>query len=489
MESQSARIQELEKELARLKAENAALKSSENFNRDSRKRPHDEITTDPVQEVGYQPLPPLPSVNQLSPGHIERYSRQLLLHDGFGVKGQRKLLSSSALVVGAGGIGSTVLMYLAASGIGHISILDFDSVEMSNLHRQIIHKEKHVGTNKAVSAYLALKELNPTINCQPLPIMLTHENALEIVKDHDCIVDASDNPRTRYLINDACALAGKPLISGSAINTEGQLSVYNWKGGPCYRCLYPKPSITAGAKSCSDNGVLGPVPGLIGVLQALEVLKILTETGYVANAFVFQNHLCSAHALDFLSNAMNDRLLMYDSLQCSFLTIKKPKKQADCPVCSEPTRAKILSMADSDKDLQSARGPATCGYVPAPLDEEFQISCPDFHKLQQPRPHVLLDVRVKEQFDLCSLDNAINIPLEKLNESIDQVETLTKGWTTPVYCICRRGVLSVEATKLLNEHIEGLDTGRKNPDVKVAKNIRGGLEAWRKLVDDKFPRY
>ena len=270
--SSSQRIQELEEEVARLKAENAILKKN---------------TKDPTARNGqesrvYTPLPALPPVNKLSPGHIERYSRQLLLHDGFGVLGQHKLLSSSVLVVGAGGIGSTVLLYLAASGIGRISVLDFDSVERSNLHRQIIHKEQTVGVNKAVSACLAVNELNPTIECRPLAIMLTWENAMEIVKDHDCIVDASDNPRTRYLINDACVLAGKPLISGSAIGTEGQLSVFNHgEDGPCYRCLYPKPSITSGAKSCSDNGVLGPVPGLIGVMQALEVLKVLTGTGYV----------------------------------------------------------------------------------------------------------------------------------------------------------------------------------------------------------------
>ncbi|CAB9528130.1 and sulfurtransferase MOCS3 (Partial), partial [Seminavis robusta] len=265
-------------------------------------------------------------------------------------------------------------------------------------------------------------------------------------------------------------LAGKPLISGSAIGTEGQLSVYNWKNGPCYRCLYPKPSITAGAKSCSDNGVLGPVPGLIGVLQSLEVLKVLTDTG----------------------NSMNERMLMYDSLQCSFMTLKKPKKQSTaCPVCSGEN-ATIKSMADSAQDLQAARGPASCDmYTPAPLEPEYQISCTDYHDLQQQRQqqqqHVLLDVRVKEQYDLCALnDRAINIPLASLEENLDRVAKLSEGWTKPVYCYCRRGVLSVEATKLLNDYVTKQNDPSNKPTI---KNIKGGLEAWRKQVDKSFPNY
>jgi adenylyltransferase/sulfurtransferase len=160
-----------------------------------------------------------------------------------------------------------------------ISVVDFDQVDRSNLHRQVIHKDCNVGMNKAISACRAMKDLNPSIQCFPITQALTQENALELVSRHDCVVDASDNPLTRYLINDACVLAGKPLVSGSAIGTEGQLTVYNHAGGPCYRCLYPKPNSTEGSKSCSDNGVLGPVPGLIGIMQSVEVLKVLTGVG------------------------------------------------------------------------------------------------------------------------------------------------------------------------------------------------------------------
>ena len=168
---------------------------------------------------------------------------------------------------------------MAAAGVGKLSVVDFDTIDRSNLHRQVIHKDVNVGMNKAVSACRAVKNLNPTIECVPIMRALTHENAVDFVASHDVVVDASDNPMTRYLINDACVLAGKPLVSGSAIGTEGQLTVYNHDGGPCYRCLYPNPNPTEGCKSCSDSGVLGPVPGLIGILQSVEVLKVLTDIG------------------------------------------------------------------------------------------------------------------------------------------------------------------------------------------------------------------
>jgi adenylyltransferase/sulfurtransferase len=168
---------------------------------------------------------------------------------------------------------------LAACGVGNLSIVDFDSVDISNLHRQVIHKANDVGLNKAESARRAVQDLNPSISCTIITEPLTTSNALKLISSHDCVVDASDNPQTRYLINDACVLSGKPLVSGSAMGTEGQLTVYNYNDGPCYRCLYPKPNATEGSKSCADNGVLGPVPGLIGILQAIETMKVVTGVG------------------------------------------------------------------------------------------------------------------------------------------------------------------------------------------------------------------
>jgi adenylyltransferase/sulfurtransferase len=402
---------------------------------------------------------PFPRVNELSADQVERYSRQLLISDGFGVKGQKELLSSSVLVVGAGGIGSTVLLYLASFGVGRIGVADFDVVEMSNLHRQIIHKQISVGVNKAVSACEAMYALNPTIRCIPIEAELTHDNAIEIIQSYDLVVDASDNPKTRYLINDACVILGKPLVSGSAVGTEGQLTVYNYNGGPCYRCMYPKASVSAGCKACSDAGVLGPVPGLIGILQAMETVKVLTG----------------------LKQAMDNRMLIYEALQTSFLSIKKPSKNELCPVCgSTPT---IRTMDDSRANLEQTRGPLADLYLESNLPDDAQISCKEYAQIRKDGiPHVLIDVRVEQQFEMCSLDGAINIPLAQLPEQLDRVQELSMGQTT-IYCMCRRGIASAEATKLI------LKAKEDRPNMHSVKNVTGGLTSWQSTVDTSFPKY
>jgi adenylyltransferase/sulfurtransferase len=400
---------------------------------------------------------------------IVRYSRQLLLQDGFGVTGQCKLLSSSVLVVGAGGIASTLVLYLAASGVGHFSVADFDDVDMSNLHRQVIHRDCNVGLNKAVSACRAALALNPTVRCSPIQEPLTFDNALAIVSRHDVVVDASDNPRTRYLVNDACVFARKPLISGSAMGTEGQLTVYNYDNGPCFRCLYPNQSASEGCKSCSDNGVLGPVPGLIGILQAVEVIKLITGIG----------------------KPMNDRLLMYDSLRCSFVNVKKPPKSGSCPICGE--KPQILTMKDSKAFSVGARGPAGVNVdgsiqnspneLPA-LSKALEISCTDYNEIRRGGvEHVLLDVRVKEQFAMCSLEGSTNIPLAELESQIDRVEELSGG-VKPVFCLCRRGIASAYATHKIDEA-----TKKRGLRIHAVRNITGGLAAWSAEVDPYFPKY
>lgn len=375
----------------------------------------------------------------------------------------------SKLIPFASHVNFAVLLYLAAAGVGTISIVDFDTVERSNLHRQIIHKDANVGMNKAISARHAVQELNPSIECVAITDAFSHENALSLVESHDVVLDASDNQMTRYLVNDACVLAGKPLVSGSAIGTEGQLTVYNNENGPCYRCLYPKPNSAEGCKSCSDSGVLGPVPGLIGILQSVEVLKVLTGVG----------------------STMKDRLLMYDSLRCSFINVKKPPKSAKCAVCGdEPT---ILSMDDSWGLSQTCRGPSIAetngGNAPSSLSvqpsiaEDYNISCAEYKTIRDSgEPHVLLDVRVPRQFEICSLEGAVNIPLANLPDELDRVEQLSKG-TKPVYCLCRRGIFSVEASRILSEATE------THPDICTPKNIRGGLQAWSNDVDPSFPKY
>ena len=428
-------------------------------------------------------IPSIPPIQMLQPDQISRYSRQLLLNDGFGVSGQKQLLSSSILVVGAGGIGSTVLLYLAAAGVGHITVVDYDCVEMTNLHRQIIHKDSNaskgihdsnLGLNKALSAKQAMLDLNPTISCTALDVMITGENALELVSKHDVVVDACDNPRTRYLLNDACILGGKPLVSGSAMGTEGQLTVYNYqpkmtsdpeakkKQSACYRCLYPKQVLSEGCKSCSDNGVLGPVPGIIGTLQAVEAIKVVTGIG----------------------NVMHDRLMMYDSLHCSFLNIKKPPQKRNCAVCS--SAATIKSMKDSAESLEQVRGPSACALPNSDgLSPNQNISCDDYSNIREEgKPHVLLDVRVTRQFEMCSLEGSVNLPLEELTSKLDEVEKLSNG-ELPVYCLCRRGVASAEAVKILQNAKD--DDSAKG--IHSVYNISGGLNSWVANVDASFPSY
>eukprot|EP00980_Cylindrotheca_fusiformis_P018844 scaffold6278_cov105-Cylindrotheca_fusiformis.AAC.3 len=442
---QSARIQQLEERIRVLETENRILRSKCGL-------------TEP-ENAGPKLLEEVHS-NGLTASQIQRYSRQLLMSNGFGVEGQLKLLQSSVLIVGAGGIGSTVILYLASSGVGKMTIVDFDEIDVSNLHRQVIHKSCDVGMNKAESACRAAKALNPSIECNIVKMPFMTSNALDLVSEHDCVIDASDNPQTRYIINDACVIGGKPLVSGSAMGSEGQLTVYNYKDGPCYRCLYPKPSASEGCKTCADNGVLGPVPGIIGIFQAMETLKIITGFGKV----------------------MHDRLAMFDSIQCSLLRIKKPPKQAKCPVCGPD--ATIKSMRDSETATASSRGPSCTTTITTPImPESLSISCKEYNEMRKKEePHVLLDVRVKEQFDLCSLKDSTNLPLEKLQNNLSLVEELSGG-TKPVYCLCRRGIASASATTLLN-------TARKNSSkIHSVKNITGGLDSWRREVDKSFPSY
>mmetsp|Transcript_59971 Transcript_59971/g.89058 ORF Transcript_59971/g.89058 Transcript_59971/m.89058 type:complete len:392 (+) Transcript_59971:490-1665(+) len=391
---------------------------------------------------------------------------------------------------------------------------------MSNLHRQIIHSQEKVGVNKALSAAASLQTLNPTIDVTTVTEPLTHENALELVSAHDLVVDACDNPRTRYILNDACVLANKVLVSGSAMGTEGQLTVYdcrfeddddddddtmdgiNHNGddrkyaekkketrrkrrGPCYRCLYPHINASEGCKSCSDNGVLGPVPGLIGILQSVEVMKILTGIG----------------------TTMDKRLIMYDSLSCSFFSLKKTPPNPKCAVCS-PNFSTIKSMEDSQKINAIARGPnnivnekdrtsssasssqhnASSTMSVTNLPSNLQISCKEYHekyKSKNDKPHVLLDVRVKRQYEMCALDNSINIPLNEIKEKIEEIEKLSDRGTKPIFCLCRRGIASAEATRIIQDAI-----GSASHDgILSVYNIDGGLNAWVEEVDPSFPKY
>ncbi|XP_025090716.1 adenylyltransferase and sulfurtransferase MOCS3-like [Pomacea canaliculata] len=398
---------------------------------------------------------------KLSNFEIARYSRQLILPE-LGVKGQQLLSSCKVLIVGAGGLGCPAAVYLAAAGIGTLGVLDYDDVEMSNLHRQILHTEQRVGMAKAHSVATSCRNLNSSIRLIPIREQLKSENALSVIKEYDIILDATDNVATRYLLNDACVLAGKPLVSGSALRFEGQLTVYNYRGGPCYRCLYPKPPPPETVTNCSDGGVLGVVPGIIGCYQALEAIKIAADMG----------------------TTLNQRLLLFDALDCSTRIIKLRPRQASCAVCGDAPS--IRHLIDYEQ---------FCGARATDKDHEKRVLPPssritavEYHELlMNTVPHVLIDVRMPVELNICCLPHpAQNVPMDLLQKdpkgTVQQIKCYAgelKHDPLSVIIVCRRGNDSQLAVNLLLE---------VDPDLNV-KDIRGGLHAWARDVDLDFPVY
>jgi adenylyltransferase and sulfurtransferase len=555
-------ISELKRQLDALRIENQELRRHQQglANDDDGNLPT--ITSSPASVVRSASPPssissPPPSsssapsrYSSLSNAHIERYSRQILA--GVGVEGQHKLLQAKVVVVGAGGIGSSCLLYLAGCGVGQLDVLDNDAVEVSNLHRQIIHSTQHCGMSKAGSAQIAVRQLNPTIRCEAIVATLTHDNAMELLERYDVIVDATDNPLTRYLINDAAVLLSHKknekvsVVFASAVATEAQITVFAHDGtsssdgtsretaggGGCYRCLYPDPvgSVASNCASCSDAGVLGPVPGLVGVLQATEVIKLVTKMG----------------------TPLTNHILQYDALSCRFLRLKKPPRRLECASCGSGaggTTTKIRSMHDSYESLRSVRGPnSSVAPCPIALAKVRNVSPQEYYPLWRQHnapgqhvvgsspehPHLLLDVREPIQYDLCHLPGSVNIPLRQLPNRLDDVLELaaatvarparvneaidcahddnsTPGEVLIIYCVCRRGIASTSAAALLAEWVSAsqlpqhgtstVDDGnlRRNDgctrsrtarllNVEI-RNVRGGLDAWREQVDPSFPKY
>ncbi|XP_071428774.1 adenylyltransferase and sulfurtransferase MOCS3 [Pithys albifrons albifrons] len=414
-------------------------------------------------------LPPLPRRSALSRAEIARYSRQLLLPQ-LGVRGQLRLARSSVLVVGCGGLGCPLAQYLAAAGIGRLGLLDHDVVDTSNLHRQVLHGEAQRGRPKARSAAAALRRLNSAVHYVPHCGALTPRSALRLVQQYDIVADCSDNAPTRYLVNDACVLAGKPLVSGSALRLEGQLAVYNHRGGPCYRCLFPEPPPPDTVTSCADGGVLGVVPGIIGCIQALEVLKIASGMGSSFSHF----------------------MLVFDALEGRFRNIKLRPKRLDCAVCGDNPSITCLQDYEAFCGSSATDKCRTLHLLPS----EDRISVEQYRELlEQQVPHVLLDVRPQVEVEICRLDHAVHIPLSKLQEKdgehleylekrIREENQRTSDQTSlPVYVVCKLGNDSQKAVKVLQE-LPAKEFGSV-----LVKDIKGGLMAWATKIDPTFPQY
>ena len=377
---------------------------------------------------------------ELSREEILRYSRHLVMPD-VGVAGQRRLKSARVLVVGAGGLGSPLGIYLAAAGVGSLGVVDFDRVETSNLHRQPLYGDADVGRRKSNVAAARLRQVNPHIEVVPHDLRLDSSNALQVLADYDVVVDGTDNFPTRYLVNDACVLLGKPDVYGSIFRFEGQVSVFESSQGPCYRCLFPEPPPPGLVPSCAEGGVLGVLPGIIGTLQANEVIKLILGIG----------------------EPLIGRLLLFDGLTMRFREMRL-RKNPDCPVCAENPRQTELI------DYQGF-----CGLgEPEVLATDFDLSARELESwLGSGRSATLLDVRSPEEYEICALPGARLIPLPQLPDRLGELDT-----ADDLVVYCRSGVRSARAVDLL--HRMGFAK---------ARNLAGGIVGWSRAVDPSMPVY
>ena len=381
---------------------------------------------------------------ELSNNEIARYSRHLILPE-VGMEGQQKLKAAKVLCVGTGGLGAPLTFYLAAAGIGTIGLVDFDVVDESNLQRQIIHSTADVGRPKIDSAAEKLQALNPHLKIVKHETMLTSANALDIIKDYDIIADGTDNFPTRYLVNDACVLSGnKPNAYGSIFRFEGQASVFATENGPCYRCLYPEPPPPGLVPSCAEGGVLGILPGLVGVIQATEVIKLILGKG----------------------EPLIGRLLLVDSLDMKFRELKL-RKNPDCPVCGKnPTVTKLI-------DYQQF-----CGITPEPKAAAVQNGIPQISpkdlktKLDAKEDIFVLDVREPHEYQIANLGAKL-IPLGDLPARVGELDK-----SAEIVVHCKSGGRSQKAAEFLAQN------GFKN-----VQNLAGGITAWSNDVDPTIAKY
>ena len=384
------------------------------------------------------------SAQTLSSPEMRRYARHLIMPE-VTVEGQRKHKASRVLAIGTGGLGSPLLAYLAAAGVGRLGIVDFDRVDESNLQRQIIHRQTSIGQAKVESARRTISELNPHVDVVTHALALRSDNALELFADYDVVVDGTDNFPTRYLVNDACVLLGKPNVYGSIFRFEGQCTVFWGEKGPCYRCLYPEPPPPGSVPSCAEGGVLGILPGVIGVLQAIETVKLILGIG----------------------DPLIGRLLLFDALKMKFKEMKL-RKNPLCPICG-PNKT-ITGLIDYE---QFCGAPAREG----PIQEAPQvpeITCADLKKrIDSKKSFVLVDVREPHEYQISKIAGSTHIPLGEIPKRWQEIPQ-----DQEIVLQCKAGVRSAKALLFLQQQ-----------GYKKLLNLKGGIDAWSEEIDPSLPRY
>jgi sulfur-carrier protein adenylyltransferase/sulfurtransferase len=377
---------------------------------------------------------------ELTPAEIRHYSRHLIMPE-VGSAGQRRLKAARVLTIGAGGLGSPLGLYLAAAGVGTLGVVDFDVVDESNLHRQVLFGRSSVGRPKIQAAVERLRDVNPHIELVPHETRLDSGNALQLFRDYDIIVDGTDNFPTRYLVNDACVLSGKPNVYGSIFRFEGQVSIFWGARGPCYRCLFPEPPPPGLVPSCAEGGVLGVLPGIIGSLQANEVIKLIVGAG----------------------DPLIGRLVLFDALKMRFRELKL-KKDPACPICSEnPTQRELI---DYDQ---------FCGIGPEPEAEmSYELNVFELkERLDAGEPLTILDVRTEQEYEIARIPGSVLIPLHELQDRLGELDP-----AATIVAHCHHGGRSARAVGLLRQM--GFDR---------AINLAGGIDEWSLAVDPSVPRY
>ena len=390
------------------------------------------------------PTGPAPErrVSGLSKEEILRYSRHLIMPE-VGMEGQLKLKNARVLCIGTGGLGAPLGLYFAAAGVGQIGLVDFDVVDFTNLQRQVLFGTTDVGRPKITAAADRLRNLNPEIRIDAIEARLSSENALELFRDYDIIVDGTDNFPTRYLVNDACVLLGKPNVYGSIFRFEGQVTVFGYPDGPCYRCLYPEPPPPGLVPSCAEGGVLGVLPGIIGTIQAAETLKLIIGKG----------------------QPLVGRLLLFDALAMKFRELKL-RKNPDCPVCG--THRSVTKLIDYAEfcGIRGEEAPSTVTNIPEITPTELKS------RLDRGDDLYILDVREPHEYQICNIDGHL-IPLGELPRRVHELDS-----SREIVAHCRSGKRSAEAVEFLQK-----------AGFRKIWNLKGGILAWSDEVDPAVPKY